>query len=292
MPDDASLAAAEKIAAEIYALEDTEVQPTVTAVGHTHLDVGWLWRVMHTRDKTGRSFATVLALMEEYPDFVFMYNQSVLFDFLKSDYPELWKRVKERVKSGQFEIEGAMWVEPDVNIVSGESLVRQIMRGRRFHIEEFGVTPKVVWLPDTFGYSANLPQIMARSGLEYFVTSKLSWNDTDRQPYDTFFWRGIDGTTIKAQLLTAQKFESDAIFTTYNSDLSVSEVMGAWKRYEPKAANDEILICYGYGDGGGGPTRAMVERGLRLQKGIPGAPKVRSWRASSPSSIASANAWT
>ena len=275
LPDDASLSTAEKIAAEIYALEDTEVRPTVTAVGHTHLDVGWLWRVTHTRDKTGRSFATALALMEEYPDFVFMYNQSVLFDFLKSDYPELWKRVKERVKSKQFEIEGAMWVEPDVNIVSGESLVRQIMRGRQFHMEEFGVTPKVVWLPDTFGYSANLPQIMARSGLEYFVTSKLSWNDTDRQPYDTFFWRGIDGTTIKAQLLTAQKFESDAIFTTYNSDLSVSEVMGAWKRYEPKAANDEVLICYGYGDGGGGPTRAMIERGLRLQKGIPGAPKVK-----------------
>jgi alpha-mannosidase len=272
---EASLAAGEAIAAEIYALADTEAQPTISAVGHTHLDVGWLWRVVHTRDKTGRSFATVLKLMEEYPDFIFMYNQSVLFNFLKTDYPELWAGLKERVKSGQFEIEGAMWVEPDVNIISGESLVRQIMRGRRFHIEEFGVTPKTVWLPDTFGYSANLPQIMARSGLEYFVTSKLSWNDTDRHPYDTFFWRGIDGTTTKAQLITAQKFESDAIFTTYNSDLSVSEVMGAWKRYEPKAVNDEVLVCYGYGDGGGGPTRAMIERGRRLQRGIQGAPKVR-----------------
>ncbi|WDR03301.1 hypothetical protein PSQ19_03865 [Devosia algicola] len=116
----ASLAKAEKIAAEIYKLVDTEVQPTITAVGHTHLDVGWLWRVLHTRDKTGRSFATVLTLMEEYPDFVFMYNQSVLFDFLKTDYPELWSRLKQRVKKGQFEIEGAMWVEPDVNIISGE----------------------------------------------------------------------------------------------------------------------------------------------------------------------------
>lgn len=272
---EASLAAGEAIAAEIYALVDTEAQPTISAVGHTHLDVGWLWRVMHTRDKTGRSFATVLKLMEEYPDFVFMYNQSVLFNFLKADYPELWKGLTARVKSGQFEIEGAMWVEPDVNIISGESLVRQIMRGRRFHIEEFGVTPKTVWLPDTFGYSANLPQVMARSGLEYFVTSKLSWNDTDRHPYDTFFWRGIDGTTTRAQLITAQKFDSEAIFTTYNSDLSVSEVMGAWKRYEPKAVNDEVLVCYGYGDGGGGPTRAMIERGRRLQRGIPGAPKVR-----------------
>lgn len=272
---EASLAAAEKVAAKIYKLVDTETQPIISAVGHTHLDVGWLWRVMHTRDKTGRSFATVLALMEEYPDFVFMYNQSVLFDFLKTDYPELWKRLKDRVKGKQFEIEGAMWVEPDVNIVSGESLVRQIMRGRRFHQEEFGVTPKVVWLPDTFGYSANLPQVMEKSGLEYFVTSKLSWNDTDRHPYDTFFWKGIDGTTTKAQLITAQKFESDAIFTTYNSDLSVSEVMGAWKRYEPKAVNDEVLVCYGYGDGGGGPTRAMIQRGQRLAKGIPGAPRVK-----------------
>ena len=273
--DAASLAAAEKIAAKIYALRDDESEPTVSAVGHTHLDVGWLWRVRHTRDKTGRSFATVLALLDEYPDFVFMYNQSVLFNFLKGDYPEIWSMLKKRAAEGRFEIEGAMWVEPDVNIISGESLIRQIMRGRRFHKEEFGVTPKVVWLPDTFGYSANLPQIMAHSGLEYFITSKLSWNDTDRQPYDTFFWRGIDGTTVKAQLITTQRFESDAIFTTYNSDLSVSEVMGAWKRYEPKSANDSVLVCYGYGDGGGGPTRAMIERGLRLQRGIPGAPKVK-----------------
>jgi alpha-mannosidase len=272
---EASLDAAEKIAGQIYELVDTEVQPTVSAVGHTHLDVGWLWRVMHTRDKTGRSFATVLALMAEYPQFVFMYNQSVLFDFLKKDYPEIWAGVVERVKSGQFEIEGAMWVEPDANIVSGESMVRQIMRGRRFHLEHFGVVPKTVWLPDTFGYSANMPQILERSGLEYFITSKLSWNDTDRHPYDTFFWRGIDGTKTKAQLITAQKFDSERIFTTYNSDLSVSEVMGAWKRYEPKSVNDEVLVCYGYGDGGGGPTRAMIERGTRLERGIPGAPKVK-----------------
>ena len=275
IPDEASLAAAEKVAAEIYQLTDFEQQPLISAVGHTHLDVGWLWRVLQVRDKTGRSFATVLKLMEEYPDFVFMYNQSVLYNFLKTDYPELWEGLKAKVKSGQWEIEGAMWVEPDVNIVSGESLVRQIMRGRQFHIDEFGVTPKSVWLPDTFGYSANLPQIMERSGLEYFITSKLSWNDTDRHPYDTFFWKGIDGTTTKAQLITAQAFESERIFTTYNSDLSVSEVMGAWKRYEPKSVNDEVIVCYGFGDGGGGPTRAMIERGRRLEQGIPGAPRVK-----------------
>jgi alpha-mannosidase len=177
------------------------------------------------------------------------------------------------VKSGQFEIEGAMWVEPDANIVSGESMVRQIMRGRRFHIEHFGVDPEdrlAARHLRLFGQHAADP---GKVGLEYFVTSKLSWNDTDRHPYDTFFWRGIDGTSTKAQLITAQKFDSERIFTTYNSDLSVSEVMGAWKRYEPKAVNDEVLVCYGYGDGGGGPTRAMIERGTRLERGIPGAPK-------------------
>ncbi|WEK03848.1 MAG: glycoside hydrolase family 38 C-terminal domain-containing protein [Candidatus Devosia phytovorans] len=272
---EASLGAAEKIAGEIYKLVDTEVQPQITAVGSTHLDVGWLWRVMHTRDKTGRSFATVLNLMEEYPEFIFMYNQSVLFDFLKKDYPELWDRMIKKIKAGQFEIEGAMWVEPDVNIVSGESLVRQIMRGRRFHLEHFGVDPKTVWLPDTFGYSANLPQVMDKSGLKYFVTSKLSWNDTDRHPYDSFHWKGIDGTVTKAQLITAQKYDSEEIFTTYNGDLSVSETMGAWKRYEPKAVHSEVVMSYGYGDGGGGPTRGMIERGIRMERGIPGAPKVK-----------------
>jgi alpha-mannosidase len=271
----ASLPAAEEIAAQIYAIPDTGVKPQVTAIGHTHLDVGWLWRVCHTRDKTGRSFATVLNLLAEHPDFVFMYNQAVLLDFLKRDYPEIWDRVKERVAAGQFEIEGAMWVEPDVNIVSGESLIRQIMRGCKFHNEEFGVTPKSVWLPDTFGYSANLPQILRGTGMEYFVTSKLSWNDTNRHPYDSFFWRGIDGSEVKAQLITTQRLEEPGHRTVYNSDLSVSEVMGAWNRYEPKAAHNEIVIPFGHGDGGGGPTRDMIARGRRLASGIPGAPLVK-----------------
>ena len=266
---------AEQIAAEIYDLQDTEAQPTVTAVGHTHLDVAWLWRVTHVRDKTGRSFATALNLMEEFPEFSFMYNQSVLFDFLRRDYPEIWIRVKERVAAGRMDVEGAMWVEPDANLSSGESLIRQILRGRQFMIDEFGVTPRCVWLPDTFGYPASLPQIFAKSGVEYFVTSKLSWNDTNRHPNDTFLWQGIDGSRIKSQLITTQKSEAPDHRTVYNSELTVSEVFGAWNRYEPKALNDEILICYGHGDGGGGPTRDMVQRGKRLARGVAGAPKVR-----------------
>lgn len=271
----ASIAKAKDIAAEIYKIVDTEARPVVTAVGHTHIDVGWLWRVLHTREKSGRSFATVLKLMEEFPEYIFMYNQAIIFDYLKEDYPALWAGIKDRVRSGQFEIEGAMWLEPDANIISGESMIRQIARGSAFHQAEFGVTPTCVWLPDTFGYSANMPQILDGCGLDHFITSKISWNDTDRFPYDAFFWHGIDGTAIKARLITTQEYESDDIFTTYNSVLTPSEVMGAWRRQEPKAASEDVLICYGYGDGGGGPTREMVQTGMRLERGIPGAPEVR-----------------
>ncbi|MDE0591481.1 glycosyl hydrolase-related protein [Halocynthiibacter sp. C4] len=271
----ATLARAEAIAAEIDELQDTEAQPTISAVGHTHLDVAWLWRVLHVRDKTGRSFATALNLMEEFPEFSFMYNQSVLFNYLRRDYPEIWARVKERVAAGQFDVEGAMWVEPDASLSSGESLIRQILRGRQFMIDEFGVTPRCVWLPDTFGYPASLPQIFSKSGIDFFITSKLSWNDTNRHPHDSFFWQGIDGSQIRSQLITTQKAEAKDHRTVYNSELTVSEVFGAWNRYEPKSLNDELLICYGHGDGGGGPTRDMVQRGRRLARGVAGAPKVR-----------------
>lgn len=272
---DASIAGAKAIADEIYAMQDTEARPVVTAVGHTHIDVAWLWRVLHTREKSGRSFATVLNLMEEFPEFIFMYNQAVLFDYLKKDYPALWEGIQARVKSGQFEIEGAMWLEPDANIVSGESMIRQILLGRQFHQENFGVTPTCVWLPDTFGYSANMPQILDGCGLEHFVTSKISWNDTNLFPYDAFYWHGIDGTAIKARLITTQDYESEDIFTTYNSMLTATEVLGSWRRQEPKAASEDVLICYGHGDGGGGPTREMVQAGMRFARGIPGAPEVR-----------------
>ena len=271
----AGLSDAEEIVQQLHALNDTDLRPKVSAFGHTHLDVAWLWRVKHVRDKVARSFATALNLMDEFPDFIFMYNQAVLFHFLKQDYPDLWARVKEKVRTGQFEIDGAMWVEPDVNISSGESLVRQIMRGQQFHIDAFGITPKCVWLPDTFGYSAAMPQILTKSGIGFFVTSKLSWNDTDRQPYDSFFWQGIDGSAVKSQLITTQPNEANYQQTFYNAAMTVSDVLGTWKRYEPKALHDEVMICYGHGDGGGGPTRDMIQRGRALERGIPGAPQVK-----------------
>ena len=271
----AALEPALAIADEIYALVDEEAKPTVVCTGHTHIDVAWQWTVAQTREKTVRSFSTILDLMDRHEDFAFMYNQCVLFNYLKDDAPDLYTRTKEKVDEGHFEIEGAMWLEPDMNIISGESIVRHILYGTRFHECEFGVTPKTVWLPDTFGYSASMPQILAKSGIEFFVTSKLSWNDTNRMPYDTFFWKGIDGSPIKSYLITAQKFEADEIHTTYQPDVDASFVMGTWKRYEPKQLNDEVLLVYGHGDGGGGPTDEMIEQLKRMKRGIPGCPNIK-----------------
>jgi alpha-mannosidase len=269
-----SLVAAERHADSIYALADAQSMPKVVVTGHTHIDVAWLWRVRETRQKMARSMATALSLMDDYPDYRFMYNQCVLLDYLAEDYPELFERIGQKVESGQFEIEGALWLEPDVNISSGESLVRHILHGVRYHEVTFGVRPRIMWLPDTFGYSAALPQLMERSGLDTFVTHKLSWNDTNRMPYETFHWQGIDGTRVAAYFLTTQPYASSSIGTTYGPDLKPTHVMGAWKRYGQQPINDELFLAYGHGDGGGGPTREMVENVRRMERGIPGCPKV------------------
>jgi len=271
----ASLKTAQAIAARIYDAIDTEASPAITVTGHTHIDVAWLWRVRETRQKMARSMATALTLMDEYPDYLFMYNQGYLLDTLAQDYPEIFDRIKSQHDSGRFEIEGALWLEPDANMTSGESLVRHILRGVRYHQETFGVTPKIVWLPDTFGYSAALPQIMKLSGLEIFVTHKMSWNDTNRMPNETFFWQGLDGTKVPTYFLTTQGMESTTIGTTYCPDLKATHVMGTWRRYAQKTTNDELLLVYGFGDGGGGPTREMLEHIRRMDRGIPGCPQVK-----------------
>jgi alpha-mannosidase len=272
----ASVAAAQE---KTQSLFDQETHaPTISAVGHTHIDVAWLWPISQTREKMIRSMSTACKLMDEYPDFVFMYNQCILFEWLKEDAPELFEQIKKHVKSGQFEIEGAMWLEPDVNIISGESLVRQILRGVKFQQDEFGLTPRVLWLPDTFGYTAAIPQLMAQTGLDIFVTSKCSWNDTNRMPNDTFEWQGIDGTNVTAYLITAQtddKGHRGDHRTDYGPHLDVSSAVGAWSRYEPKALNQNVLVPFGHGDGGGGPCKVMLENAKRLEKGVPGLPKVK-----------------
>ena len=261
-------------AAAIYEMQDFESKPTVVATGHTHIDVAWLWRVRETRQKMARSMATALSLMQDFPDYQFMYNQCVLLDYLNEDYPELFDRIAEQVSTGRFEIEGALWLEPDVNIAGGEALVRHILYGVRYHQKTFGIRPKMIWLPDTFGYSASLPQLMAKSGLDSFVTHKLSWNDTNRMPDETLFWQGIDGTKVVAYFLTTQPYDSKGFNTTYCPDLKPTHVMGTWRRHGQQSLNSELFLVYGHGDGGGGPTREMLHNIRRMERGIPGCPKV------------------
>ncbi len=269
-----SIGRARTIANRIYETTDTEATPKITVTGHTHIDVAWLWRVRETRQKMARSMATALTLMHEYPDYKFMYNQGYLLDTLSQDYPALFDGLKDAQDRGQFEIEGALWLEPDANMTNGESLVRHILRGIRYHEAQFGVRPKIVWLPDTFGYSAALPQIMKLCGLEVFVTHKMSWNDTNRIPNETFWWEGIDGSRVPTYFLTTQPMESTSIGTTYCPDLKATHVMGTWKRYAQKGTNDELFLVYGHGDGGGGPTREMLEHIRRMERGIPGCPRI------------------
>lgn len=183
---------------EIYSKDAMDA--TACCIGHTHIDVAWLWRLRQTREKAGRSFATVLKLMEEYPEYKFMSSQAQLYAFVKEDYPEVYEGIKKMIAAGRWEVEGSMWVESDTNVTSGESLVRQFLVGKRFFKDEFGVDNKIMWLPDVFGYSAALPQIMKKAGIDYFMTTKISWNEFNKVPYDTFMWKGIDGTEILSLL--------------------------------------------------------------------------------------------
>ena len=253
---------------------------TVACIGHTHIDVAWMWDLSQTREKVERSFSTVLKLMDEYPEYKFMSSQPQLYQFLKERNPALYEKVKEKVREGRWEVEGSMWLEADCNLTSGESLVRQILHGKRFFMDEFGVDCKIVWEPDVFGYSAALPQIMKKSGVEKFITAKIGWNDTNRMPYDTFTWQGIDGSEVFAYFISTcdcnpriEKY--DETYTTYVAHLSAEHVLGTWNRYQPKEFNNTTIMTYGWGDGGGGPTREMLEMQRRLSYGLPGLPKTK-----------------
>lgn len=252
---------------------------TALCIGHTHIDVAWLWTIAQTREKAARSFSTVLNLMKQYPEYVFMSSQPQLYQFVKQDYPELYDEIKKCVAEGRWEPEGAMWLEADCNVASGEALVRQLLLGIRFFEKEFGVRSKILWLPDVFGYSAALPQILKKSGIDYFMTTKISWNEYNKLPHDTFMWKGLDGTEILTYFISTQNFDSNNHYTTYNGHLAPTQVMGAWRRYQQKDMNDEVLISYGFGDGGGGPTNEMLENARRMEKGIPGCPRVQQSKA-------------
>ena len=248
-------------------------KPVVHCVGHTHIDVEWKWARAQTREKIQRSFSTAKLLMDQYPEYTFMLSQPELYRYLKEEAPEKYAELKELVREGRWEPEGAMYLEPDCNLTSGESLVRQILHGKRFFREEFGVESRVLFLPDVFGYSAALPQILKKSGVDFFVTSKISWNDTNTMPMDMFYWEGIDGTEIFTSFMTAQAYNGQKRNnTTYNSTIDPAYVRGTWDRFQQKEYTNRIFMTYGYGDGGGGPTKAMLETQRRIARGIPSLP--------------------
>ena len=251
----------------------------VALIGHTHVDIAWLWTVRQTYEKAQRSFATVCALMDRFDDYQFMSSQVTLYKAVKEQNPELYERIKQRVKEGRWQVEGASYVEMDCNLTSGESLVRQFLYGKRFFNQEFGVDCKTLWLPDVFGYSAAMPQILRKCGVDKFVTSKISWNETNTFPYDTFYWRGIDGSEVFSHYITTQSYEDHPTghmnATTYVAEAYPSFIKGAYNRYHHKDLNDEALATIGYVDGGGGSTPFDCEAEKRLKCGIPGLPTAK-----------------
>ncbi|MBD1383263.1 alpha-mannosidase [Metabacillus arenae] len=266
--------------AELDKLEKTN-QVTVRCIGHTHIDVAWLWRLKHTREKAARSFSTVLRLMDQYPDYVFLQTTPQLYEYIKMDYPDIYEKIRERIKEGRWEADGAMWLEVDCNLTSGESLVRQLLMGKKFFREEFGVECSYLWLPDVFGYSWALPQILRKSDIDTFMTTKISWNQYNRMPHDTFKWRGIDGTEILTHFITtpqADPNQSHRWWYTYNGVIKPHTVKGIWEGYRDKGLTEELLLAYGYGDGGGGVNREMLEMRRRLNV-LPGVPNVITGRA-------------
>ena len=262
-----------------YLLEQIErdqaekVGPHIVVNGHAHLDVGWLWPYWRTRQKIVHTLSNVLGLMDRYPHYYYSQSQPQLLQWLKEDAPDVYLRLKERIREGRIEPVGAMWVEADCNLTSGESLIRQIMHGTRFVQEEFGITPRLIWLPDAFGYTGSLPQIMRSCNISTFMTTKLSWNQFNRMPYDTFRWRGIDGSEVLAHFITAPDVHESATYYTYNGPLYPVDVVGTWKNYRQQSINDQLLYLCGWGDGGGGPDEEQLER-AKIMTNIPEFPSI------------------
>ena len=262
---------------EFYDRKCGKQMANVVCIGHSHIDTAWLWPFRQTKEKCQRTFSTAVNMMKEFPEYKFITSQPQQFKFIKELEPGLYEDIKKMVRSGNWEMEGAMWVEPDCNLPSGESLCRQVLYGKRFMKQEFGVNSRILWLPDVFGYSAALPQILRKAGVTRFVTSKISWNETNTLPNDVFMWQGIDGSEILSYFLTAQDYDPREKLqngTTYNGNITPRQIRGTWERFQQKELHDEVINTFGHGDGGGGPTREMMEVGRRLEKGIPGCPTV------------------
>ncbi|MCE7980050.1 MAG: alpha-mannosidase [Caldilinea sp. CFX5] len=247
----------------------------IVATGHAHIDVAWLWTLDQTRRKAGRTFHTVLRLMEQFPDYHFTQSQPQLYDYVRRDYPALFADIKERVQEGRWEPIGGMWVEADCNLSGSEALARQFLLGRSFFRQHFGAAAEspVLWLPDVFGYAWNLPQLIKQAGLEYFFTIKIGWSQYNRLPYDSFWWQGLDGTKVLTHFSTTPESGS-AYASTYNANASPEQVIGTWTNFKQKELQQTLLMAFGYGDGGGGPTREMLENIAALGN-FPAAPQMR-----------------
>ncbi|WP_165358419.1 glycoside hydrolase family 38 C-terminal domain-containing protein [Haloactinopolyspora alba] len=237
----------------------------VTAVGHAHIDCAWLWPVRETVRKVARTFANVLDLADRDPDFVFAASSAQQYAWLKESRPDLFERVRKAVADGVVRPVGGMWVESDTNMPGGEALARQFVLGKRFFLEEFGVETEEAWLPDSFGYTAALPQIVRAAGARYFLTQKPSWNEVNRMPHSSFHWEGIDGSRVFTHFPPAE---------TYNSDLGASDLARTESSFRQKGAARHVLGLFGWGDGGGGPTREMLAAAER-KKDLDGVPRVR-----------------
>jgi len=232
-------------------------------IGHAHIDVLWLWPWRETVRKCSRTFSTALKLMAEYPEYLFAQSQPQLYEMTRTHHPALYEKIRQRVAAGQWKPTGAMWVEPDCNLTSGESLVRQIMLGKEFFQREFGIVVGEAWLPDTFGFCASLPQILKQSGINYFMTQKLNWGSPVEFPYDTFWWEGIDGSRVFGHMPPTDN---------YNCQVNAGELLRGERRYVEKDRARSQIYIYGYGDGGGGATRAMLEF-LRRARDLEGLPR-------------------
>lgn len=253
-------------------------EPRITCVGHCHIDTAWLWPRWRGDQKIERTVAIALDLMDRYPEYVFCMSQPYAFRALQKNDPVLYERVKVRVAEGRFEPIGAMWVEPELNIPDGESLVRHLMYGAACYDEEFGLHSPVAWLPDMFGAPGQLPQLLKQAGIDIVITSKLSWNEYNRQPNDTFRWRGIDGSEVLVHCLTTSgepvSHAMDVQVYTYNASINVGTVMGTWAHYRNKDFCEDVLMPFGPGDGGGGPADADLRVAATLAS-LPGVPAVR-----------------
>jgi alpha-mannosidase len=254
------LSAARRIMQPLLAARNGDTTPFMGIVGHSHIDTAWLWTIAETERKCARTFSSVLNLMEQYPEFRFLQSAPYHADIMRREYPGIFRRIQAAVAAGHWEPNGAMWVEPDCNIPSGEAFVRQLLLGQQFTREHFGYTADAFWQPDVFGYSAALPQILKKAGVDYFLTTKISWNDTTRFPYDTFRWQGIDGTEILSHFNKIHCFPDP------------KTLIDQWQDMQHKETADRRLSAIGYGDGGGGPQYEMLEFARRVQD-LEGCPK-------------------